>query len=101
MVEDTVAAGTRMARPGRGAPAPPVSSPLAEDAGIDRGSPIPDQVYRLLRQAILSLAMRPGAVIVEKEITERLGISRTPVRDAVRLLADERLVDIKPQSGTY
>ncbi|HKF63698.1 MAG TPA: GntR family transcriptional regulator [Dongiaceae bacterium] len=98
MAEESVLAGTRSARRQADAPARPG---LPEDARIDRSTPIPDQVYRLLRQAILSLAMPPGAVIVEKEITERLGISRTPVRDAIRQLADERLVDIKPQSGTH
>ncbi|HZT19629.1 MAG TPA: GntR family transcriptional regulator, partial [Dongiaceae bacterium] len=87
----------RARRPRRfSAPRPP----LPEGARIDRAAPIPDQVYRLLRQAILSLRMAPGSVIVEKEITERLGISRTPVRDAIRQLADERLVEVKPQSGT-
>jgi GntR family transcriptional regulator, rspAB operon transcriptional repressor len=74
---------------------------LSERADVDRASPIPEQVYRILRQAILTLRMPPGAVIVEKEITERLGISRTPLRDAIRQLADERLVEIRPQSGTY
>ncbi|MEA2781907.1 MAG: GntR family transcriptional regulator, rspAB operon transcriptional repressor [Rhodospirillaceae bacterium] len=74
---------------------------LPEDAQIDRAAPIPEQVYRILRHAILTLRMPPGAVIIEKEITDRLGISRTPVRDAIRQLADERLVNIKPQSGTY
>jgi GntR family transcriptional regulator, rspAB operon transcriptional repressor len=98
MAENSVLAGTRSARRQVD---PAARSPLPEDARIDRSTPIPDQVYRLLRQAILSLAMPPGAAIVEKEITERLGISRTPVRDAIRQLADERLVDIKPQSGTY
>ncbi len=88
----------RARRPRRfSAPRPP----LPEGARIDRAAQIPDQVYRLLRQAILSLRMAPGSVIVEKEITERLGISRTPVRDAIRQLADERLVEVKPQSGTY
>ena len=77
------------------------SAPLPEDARIDRAAPIPEQVYRILRLAILTHRMPPGAVIVEKEITERLGISRTPVRDAIRQLADERLVSIKPQSGTF
>jgi DNA-binding GntR family transcriptional regulator len=43
----------------------------------------------------------PGAAIVEKDITLQLGISRTPVRDAVRLLAEEGLINIKPQSGTF
>jgi DNA-binding GntR family transcriptional regulator len=74
---------------------------LPADSRIDRSSPIPDQAYRILRQAIITLHMPPGAVIVEKQITDQLGISRTPVRDAIRQLADERLVNIRPQSGTY
>lgn len=74
---------------------------LPEDARIDRSSPIPDQVYRLLRHAIITSRMPPGAVIIEKQITDQLGISRTPVRDAIRQLADERLINIRPQSGTY
>ncbi|HWT96020.1 MAG TPA: GntR family transcriptional regulator, partial [Terriglobales bacterium] len=74
---------------------------LPEDARIDRSSPIPDQVYRLLRQAIITSRMPPGSVIIEKQITDQLGISRTPVRDAIRQLADERLINIRPQSGTY
>ena len=76
-------------------------APLPESARIDRSQPIPEQVYRLLRRAILTHRLPPGAVIVEKEITDSLGISRTPVRDAIRQLADERLVEIKPQSGTF
>ena len=75
--------------------------PLPADARIDRSSLIPEQAYRILRHAIITLKMPPGAVIVEKEITDHLGISRTPVRDAIRQLADERLVNIRPQSGTY
>jgi len=75
--------------------------PLPADARIDRSSLIPEQAYRILRHAIITLKMPPGAVIVEKQITDQLGISRTPVRDAIRQLADERLVNIRPQSGTY
>jgi DNA-binding GntR family transcriptional regulator len=71
------------------------------DARIDRARPIPDQVYALLRRTIVTLRLPPGAAIIEKDITQQLNISRTPVRDAVRLLADEGLVNIKPQSGTF
>jgi DNA-binding GntR family transcriptional regulator len=81
--------------------APGAGTALPTEARIDRSSPIPGQVYRILRHAILTLRMPPGAVVIEKDITDHLDISRTPVRDAVRLLADERLVNIKPQSGTY
>ena len=74
---------------------------LPADAKIERGRPIPDQVYALLRRTIVTLRLPPGAAIVEKELTRQLGISRTPVRDALRMLAEEGLVEIKPQSGTF
>jgi GntR family transcriptional regulator, rspAB operon transcriptional repressor len=77
------------------------ASPLPDSAEIDRGQPIPEQVYRLLRQAIITLRLPPGATIIEKQITDRLDISRTPVRDALRQLADEGLIHVKPQSGTF
>jgi len=54
-----------------------------------------------LRQAILSMSLPPGAPLAEKELTERFGVSRTPVREALIRLAEERLVDIFPQSGTF
>jgi DNA-binding GntR family transcriptional regulator len=78
-----------------------IAEPLPETAQIDRAQPIPEQVYRLLRQSIITLRLPPGATIIEKQITDQLGISRTPVRDALRQLADEGLVTIKPQSGTF
>jgi DNA-binding GntR family transcriptional regulator len=76
-------------------------TPLPAGARIDRSLPIGDQVYRILRHAIITLRMPPGAVVIEKVITDHLGMSRTPVRDAVRLLAEERLLDVRPQYGTY
>jgi DNA-binding GntR family transcriptional regulator len=85
----------------RAAPGDVASAALPADAKIDRGRPIPDQVYALLRRTIVTLRLPPGAAIIEKDLTRQLGISRTPVRDAVRLLAEEGLVDIKPQSGTF
>ena len=93
-------AGKRDAAVVRGARAAS-AAPLPEAAQIDRSQPIPEQVYRLLRQAIITLRLPPGATIIEKQITDRLGISRTPVRDALRQLADEGLIHVKPQSGTF
>ena len=85
----------------RAAQAEAATAGLPSDARIDRSRPIPDQVYALLRRTIVTLRLPPGAAIVEKDITQQLHISRTPVRDAVRLLAEEGLVNIRPQSGTY
>ena len=58
-------------------------------------------IYHDLRRAIVSMELAPGAPIVERELTERYGISRTPVREAVLRLAEERLVDVVPKSGTF
>ncbi|GJD99633.1 GntR family transcriptional regulator [Methylobacterium isbiliense] len=54
-----------------------------------------------LRAEIASLALLPGRPINEKEIAARYGVSRTPVHEAVLRLADEGLVEIFPQAGTY
>ncbi|GGD98942.1 GntR family transcriptional regulator [Aureimonas endophytica] len=60
-----------------------------------------EQIYGLLRQAIVRLAMVPGAAISEKELCLQYGVSRTPVREALKRLAEEDLVDVFPHSGTY
>jgi DNA-binding GntR family transcriptional regulator len=54
-----------------------------------------------LRARIASLAMRPGEPINEKELARQYGVSRTPVHEAVLKLAEEGLVAIFPQSGTF
>lgn len=56
--------------------------------------------YRTLRRNILLLSMLPGEVVMEKSIASTLGLSRTPVREALLELARERLVDIVPQKVT-
>lgn len=58
-------------------------------------------ILNQLRQQILSMELAPGAPLSEKELTERFGVSRTPLREALIRLAEERLVDVFPQSGTF
>jgi DNA-binding GntR family transcriptional regulator len=53
---------------------------------------VTDQVHRRLKQAILDGELRPGERLVEVEIAERLGASRTPVREALSKLEQEGLV---------
>jgi DNA-binding GntR family transcriptional regulator len=57
-------------------------------------------VYELLRGDIVLGVLKPLEAIREVEIAERLGVSRTPVREALLRLANVGLVDIYPQSGT-
>ncbi|WP_245441605.1 GntR family transcriptional regulator [Rhizobium vallis] len=59
------------------------------------------QVYELLREAIISLRLAPDAPILEREISAQLGVSRTPLREAILQLATENLVRIAPSDGTF
>ena len=67
---------------------------------LDRRQPLREQIYGLVRGLILTGKIGPGEVIDEKEIASLLKISRTPVREAVKKLSDEHLVDVIAQSGT-
>jgi GntR family transcriptional regulator, rspAB operon transcriptional repressor len=59
------------------------------------------RIHAALRDRIVSLELAPGAPLSEKELVEMFGVSRTPVREALLRLAEEELVDIYPQSGTF
>jgi DNA-binding GntR family transcriptional regulator len=64
-------------------------------------SSLADQAYYALRELIVSLELAPGSAIREPELTGRLGIGRTPVREALRRLALERLVEVYPRRGMF
>lgn len=59
------------------------------------------RIHDWLKRAILDLALVPGQPIVEADVAARFDASRTPVREALLRLADEGLVEIRPQRGTY
>src|SRR5215217_558341 len=58
-------------------------------------------VYQGVRADIVAMEMQPGDKISENELARRFGVSRTPAREAMQRLADEGLVEIFPQSGTF
>ena len=60
-----------------------------------------EEVAELLRQRIFSRALEPGSWIDELRIAEELGISRTPLREALKVLAAEGLVTMKVRRGAY
>lgn len=60
-----------------------------------------EHVYDALRDGIVTLELAPGRRLSESELAGRLGVSRTPVREALVRLRDDRLVEIVPQLGTY
>lgn len=62
---------------------------------------IGSQLHRLLRAAIIEGELLPGQIISEIEMSKRFEISRQPVREAFIKLAEERLVEVRPQRGTF
>lgn len=60
-----------------------------------------DTAYTRIRELIVSGALPPGAPVSERGLSENLGIGRTPVREAVKALAREGLLEIVPMRGTF
>ena len=83
-------------------PRPDISGlPDSAIRSLDPALPKTAQVYAVLRQAIVGLALKPGSIVNEKAICQQLGISRTPLREAILQLQAENLVTVFPNSGTY
>jgi DNA-binding GntR family transcriptional regulator len=62
-------------------------------------SPLHDRVVMELRQAILSGRLKPGERLVEGHLAAELGVSRNPVREAIRALASEGLIEVTARRG--
>lgn len=60
-----------------------------------------DLAYREIRALIVTLELPPGSLLSEPELQERLGLGRTPIREALRTLAHERLVEVYPRRGMF
>src|SRR5215510_8322194 len=58
-----------------------------------------DLIHDELRSAILRGDLRPGTPLVERELAERLGVSKTPVREALKILAQRGLVTLSTFKG--
>ncbi len=68
---------------------------------LDPETNITFQIFDILRDLIVSVQLRPGQRISEKEVAAALNASKTPVREALIRLDESDLVRIVPQSGTY
>jgi len=60
-----------------------------------------ERVYLYLRDKIMQNQLTPGSRISYERLQEELGVSKTPLRDAINRLQQEGLVEVKPRSGTY
>lgn len=66
---------------------------------LDTFLPLRDVVFNTLRQAILTGELEPGEHLMESELADKLGVSRTPIREAIRKLELEGLVNMTPRKG--
>mgnify|MGYP001353068839 CR=1 FL=1 len=68
---------------------------------LDNYKPLRELVFETLREAIIDGELPPGERLMEIQVAEELGVSRTPVREAIRKLELEGLVAMIPRKGAY
>jgi DNA-binding GntR family transcriptional regulator len=79
-------------------------TPIAEllaGVEVDANGSMASQIHALIWDLIVTVRLKPGQLLSEKEVAELLGASKTPVREAFIRLEDKGLVKIVPKSGTY
>jgi len=74
---------------------------LASSVMIDLRQPIAGQIHDVLRRSIITMRLRPKEKVSESELAVALGVSRTPVREALIKLSEDGLVEILPQRGSF
>ena len=72
---------------------------METDIFKDEYLPLRDTVFQYLRRCILTGEMKPGDRLLEIKLAETLGVSRTPIREAIKKLEQEGLVNIVPRKG--
>ena len=85
----------RLARPGSSV------APLGQgeiEAGPGRRS-LTEQVYDALKREILTARLRPSQPLIENELAARFGVSKTPIREALRLLVQDGWIVVLPRKG--
>lgn len=102
MAADRRSGRARLAEPVRAkakkvAPRDTASAALA--AGPHDDETLTDRAYRLIEELIVTLALPPGTILSEQSLAQRLGIGRTPIREALQRLARDGLVVILPRRG--
>lgn len=69
------------------------------ELNMDAYLPLRDVVFNTLREAILRGDLRPGERLMELQLAAKLGVSRTPIREAIRMLEQEGLAVTVPRKG--
>lgn len=70
-----------------------------QDAARAAAPSLTDQVYAQLKEQILRSELTPGSVVLEGDLADRFGVSKTPIREALRLLVQDGWIDVMPRRG--
>jgi DNA-binding GntR family transcriptional regulator len=65
------------------------------------GTSLAEEAYAVIRSKIITLELEPGSLISEATLMAKLNLGRTPIREALRLLANEKLVEVFPRRGMF
>ncbi|MGB3374848.1 MAG: GntR family transcriptional regulator [Microbacterium sp.] len=72
-----------------------------KDEKVAHGPSLRQQVHDRLKQMIIDGEFEPGEHLVETDLSDRLGVSRGPIREALNQLQTEGLVDLRPRQGAF
>ena len=74
---------------------------VVQSSSLSQRQTLAEQVYEVIRGQILNMELPPGTRLKDSELAETLGISNTPVREALRRLEEAELVETEPRRGTF
>lgn len=72
-----------------------------EDLRVRKPPPLSEMAYEKIKRMIVSLQLEPGSPVVLEHLVNQLGVSRTPIRDAIVRLQGDGFVETDPDEGTY
>jgi DNA-binding GntR family transcriptional regulator len=67
---------------------------------VEPSGSLADRAYLQLREEIIRVQLAPGTLLSEEELTQRLGMGRTPIREAIQRLSRDGLITVLPRRGT-
>ena len=74
---------------------------LSPASGSGEVESMAEEAYQVIRSKIITLEFEPGSLMSEQDLMNQLGFGRTPIREAIRLLANEHLIDVYPRRGMF
>lgn len=70
--------------------------PIPKQASYEAPKSAKIRIYEALREWIIDGTLKPGEKILDSEISQHFSVSRTPVREAIQMLAEQKLIDVRP-----